>query len=274
MKKITVATCQFPVSGDVHRNAAYIRRLIKKAAARKAHVVHFCEAALTGYPGVDMPSFKRTDWDAVRSRTGEIMALARSCDIWVILGSAHYVDTDIPPTNCLYIISSSGRLVSRYDKHALTENDEIHYSPGTQDVAVTINGVKCGFLICADTGNPWLTMNYKNAGSPIVFMSFQNRSTNRAAKGKTIYEEYVPARIRTRAYDSRLWIVANNTATPYSAWPACIASPDGVLVKSMHRHETGICVHTISIKKEAVLPAPPKQQITDHPRQLDLKSAP
>ncbi|MDK1032734.1 MAG: nitrilase-related carbon-nitrogen hydrolase [Planctomycetia bacterium] len=56
---LKVATCQFPVSGDVRRNAGYIQRLIRKAASRKADVVHFCEAALTGYAGVDFPSFRK-----------------------------------------------------------------------------------------------------------------------------------------------------------------------------------------------------------------------
>ncbi len=49
-EKLKVATCQFPVSGDIKSNADYIKRFIAEAAANKADIVHFSEAALTGYP--------------------------------------------------------------------------------------------------------------------------------------------------------------------------------------------------------------------------------
>ncbi len=44
---LKVATCQFPVSGDVDENARYIKDFIKQAAANKADVVHLSEAALS-----------------------------------------------------------------------------------------------------------------------------------------------------------------------------------------------------------------------------------
>ena len=52
--KLKVATCQFPVSGNVHTNANYIKNFIREAAIEKANVVHFSEASLTGYPPMDI----------------------------------------------------------------------------------------------------------------------------------------------------------------------------------------------------------------------------
>ncbi len=72
---LKVATCQFPVSGDVDENASYIKDFIKQAAANKADVVHFSEAALSGYAGVDVPTFDNYNWDKLRARTGEIIGL-------------------------------------------------------------------------------------------------------------------------------------------------------------------------------------------------------
>jgi len=46
-EKLKIATCQFPVSGDIKSNADYIQRFIKEAAANKADIVHFSEAGCT-----------------------------------------------------------------------------------------------------------------------------------------------------------------------------------------------------------------------------------
>ena len=46
--RLTVATCQFPVTVDVKANAAHIRRQIKLAAKRGADVAHFPEVAISG----------------------------------------------------------------------------------------------------------------------------------------------------------------------------------------------------------------------------------
>jgi len=46
-EKIKIATCQFPVSGDITSNADYINRFIAEAAANKADIVHFSEAGCT-----------------------------------------------------------------------------------------------------------------------------------------------------------------------------------------------------------------------------------
>ncbi|MCP5042992.1 MAG: carbon-nitrogen hydrolase family protein, partial [bacterium] len=60
--KLRVATCQFPVSADPRRNAAYVRRQMRAAAAQGARVTHFCECSLSGYAGADMASYRGFDW--------------------------------------------------------------------------------------------------------------------------------------------------------------------------------------------------------------------
>src|SRR5215210_7274458 len=150
--KLKVATCQFPVSGDVHKNARFIKDFIKEAALQKADIVHFSEASLTGYPPGDIPSFNNYDWDALSKETKEIMTVAKQFGVWVVLGSAHYIDSGVMPTNCLYIISNKGEIVDRYDKSMLTDggdsSDDSFYSPGNHITTININGFECGFLIC------------------------------------------------------------------------------------------------------------------------------
>jgi hypothetical protein len=53
--KLRVATCQFPIGSDVHKNLEYVARQIKTARDRDADVAHFPEACLSGYAGSPSP---------------------------------------------------------------------------------------------------------------------------------------------------------------------------------------------------------------------------
>ncbi len=102
---LKVATCQFPVSGDVDENARYIKDFIKKAAANQADVVQFSEAALSGYAGVDIPDFDNYDWDKLRTQTREIMSLARDNSIWA--------SALPPPIGCKLGLSRPGTWIAK-----------------------------------------------------------------------------------------------------------------------------------------------------------------
>ena len=241
---LKVATCQFPVSGDIVENARYVRDFVKEAAKNKADVVHFSEAALSGYARVDVPDFDDYDWDELRSQTKEIMGLAKEHSIWVVLGSAHYLCPEEKPTNCLYIISSEGEIVDRYDKSMCTGGDLKAYSPGNHLVTVDLKGIRCGFLICYDSCFPEMYNVYRHQGVELMFHSFYNARH----KGKTILDEIIPAEIRVRASDNLMWVVANNSSADHSAWPTCIARPDGSLT-ALKRGVPGILYRTFPDKK-------------------------
>ncbi len=224
-ERLKVATCQFPVSGNIESNADFIKRFIKEAALNKADIVHFSEAALSGYPPKDVPSFQSFDWDALRAETRNIMSLAKRHDIWVVLGSAHYISENEKPLNCLYIISNEGKIIDRYDKSMLTGGDLRFYTPGNHTVVLELNGFKLGFLICYDSCFPEMYNIYRHKDVKIMFHSFYNAHH----KGKTILDEIIPAEIRVRASDNLMWVIASNSSGHYSSWPTCIARPDGSL---------------------------------------------
>ena len=234
-EKLKVATCQFPVSGHVGSNADYIERFIKEAALNKADIVHFSEAALTGYPPKDVPSFENFNWDGLRAQTHDIMSLAREHRIWVILGSAHYISENEKPLNCLYIISDEGKIVDRYDKSMLTGGDLKFYTPGDHIAVLELKGFKLGFLICYDSCFPEMYNIYRHKDVKIMLHSFYNAHH----EGKTILDEVIPAEIRVRASDNLMWVVACNSSGDYSSWPTCIARPDGSL-QSLERGVPGI----------------------------------
>lgn len=226
------ATCQFPVSGNINKNAEWIMLQIKEAANNDADVVHFSEMALSGYPPGDFESFKNFNWDLLRLKTNKIQELAKAINVWVVLGSAHYVSEDIKPTNCLYIINNHGKIVDRYDKSFLTSSDDQCFTAGSHPVVITISGIKCGFLICIDSCFPEIYNRYRHQGVQVLFHSYYNAKYD----SMTILDEFIPSQVRTRAADNRMWILANNSAGHYSSWGACIARPDGSL-ESLSRGE-------------------------------------
>ena len=61
MAKITVATCQFPIDKDPAKNLRAVKRQLAQAKRKGAHLVHFSEACLSGYLGVEVAS--RRDMD-------------------------------------------------------------------------------------------------------------------------------------------------------------------------------------------------------------------
>ena len=234
-EKFKVATCQFPVSGDIKSNADYIKRFIKEAALNKSDIVHFSEAALSGYPPKDIPSFQDCNWDDLRAETYDIMSLAQKHNIWVVLGSAHYISENEKPLNCLYIISNEGKIIDRYDKSMLTGGDLRYYTPGNHIAVLELKGFKLGFLICYDSCFPEMYNIYRHKDVKIMFHSFYNAHH----KGKTILDEIIPAEIRVRASDNLMWVIASNSSGHYSSWPTCIARPDGSL-ESLERGVPGI----------------------------------
>lgn len=284
-EKLKVATCQFPVSGSIQSNADYIKRFIKEAALNKADIVHFSEAALSGYPPKDIPSFQNFNWAKLRDETYSIMLLAQKHRIWIILGSAHYISENEKSLNCLYIISDEGKIIDRYDKSMLTGGDLRFYTPGDHTVVLELKGFKLGFLICYDSCFPEMYNIYRHKGVKIMLHSFYNAHH----KGKTILDEIIPAEIRVRASDNLMWVIAGNSCGHYSSWPTCIARPDGSL-ESLERGVPGILyrqfpdddrtrnfpswIHNNKIMKLSEKEIYHNGTPSKHPRALDTRSLP
>ena len=172
MTTLTVATCQFPVSGDIGQNAGWIARQLAEAAAAGARVAHFPEGALSGYAGTDFATFAGFDWTALRTAAEHIQERARELGIWVVTGSAHRFSDVSKPHNSLYVINDSGDVVTRYDKRFLGLPDLEHYSPGNHFSTWTVDGITCGALICYDYRFPELYRHYVTLDVQLMFHSF------------------------------------------------------------------------------------------------------
>lgn len=243
--KIRVATCQFPVSGNIRRNADRIIDQITAAKEQRADVAHFPETGLSGYGGMDHRSWDAFDWDLLYQATGEIISLAREKKIWVILGSAHRLTEGHLPHNSMYAISPEGRIVDRYDKRFCTEGDLKFYSPGDHFTAFEINGVRCGMLICYDVRFPELYREYNKLGVQLIFDSFYNAR----AKGPGIHRIIMRPSLQARAATNYFWISASNSSAYYS-WPSVFIQPDGVILGQLEANRPGVMVNIADTTRE------------------------
>jgi len=239
MKKLRVASCQFPVSEDIAKNAAYIRRYAEKAADVGAHLLHTSETCLSGYAGVDFDSFKRFDWRLLREETSRLRELARELGIWLVLGSGHFLDGRTKPTNCLYLIDPKGKVVDRYDKCMCTTGDQQHYSAGQRLVTKRINGVVIGLAICYDICFPQIYAAYRKKKVELMVHSFYNAG----GKGKNCLDVLNVRQVPTRCADNLMWAVANNSSRPYSHWASFVARPDATIAQQLKINTAGMLVH-------------------------------
>ncbi len=238
-QKLRVATCQFPVSGKPAENAQFIRDFMRQAAEAGAHLLHTSEACLSGYPGTDLPSFAGYDWDRLRSETAQLRKLASDLHLWLVLGSAHFLDDRTKPTNCLYLIDPEGRIVDRYDKCFCTGGDQKHYSAGDRLVTRDIRGVRIGLAICYDICWPQLYIGYREKGATVILHSFHNARS----PGPNCLDVLNVRQVPTRCADNRLWAVCNNSAQPYSHWGSFIARPDATIPQQLPINRPGMLLH-------------------------------
>jgi len=248
---LKIATCQFADGYDPHRNAAVIRGQIARAKKMRADVVHFHECALTGYSWATEP-IKR-DWQAWRKAAESICNEARRQKIWVILGSAHPLTPPHKPHNSLYVITPAGVILDRYDKRFLMPGELEHYTPGNRFVTFTINGVKCGLLICFDLRFPELYRQLLKRGVRVVFQSFYNARMD----GPGVHEHIMRQTLQAHAACNSMWLSAPNSTNRFSRWSSVFITPDGVIAKSLPRHRAGVMVNTVDLAEKFYDPVSP-----------------
>jgi predicted amidohydrolase len=274
MGVVTVATCQFPVGADIRMNLGYVKRQMRLARQRGAHVAHFPEGALSGYAGTDFDTFAGYDWTELKQAMSEVLGHARRLGMWTVLGSAHPLGSGRKPHNSLYVVDGAGQIVDRYDKMFCSgdpdgeSGDLAHYSPGSHLSSWTVNGVRCGALICYDYRFPELYRGYRKQGVELVFHSFHaaNAPEERMAESeKVIGPELkslnkaatytypgitMPAVMTAEAAFNHVWISCPNSSAPQSCWPAFAVRADGVTVGRLRRNRPGVLVTTVDTSQE------------------------
>jgi predicted amidohydrolase len=243
--KLRVAACQFPVSATISANADWIEKQMHQAKKQGADIVHFPEAALPGYGGVDHKTFDGFDWEELRARTRCILSLADELNLWVLLGSMHQLSDGRKPHNSMYVINPEGKIIDRYDKRFCTGGDLRRYSPGDHFVSFEVNGVSCGLLICYDVRFPELYREYVKEGVQVVFHSFYNARQ----KSGAIHPIIMPITAQARAATNGVFVSLTNSCAKHS-WPCYLITPDGLIADKLPVDEPGILISDLDTTKK------------------------
>jgi predicted amidohydrolase len=246
MPSFKVATCQFPVTANIERNSDQMQRMIAAAAEQGANVVHFPEAALSGYAGAHFQSWDGFDWDVLLAESDRMRNLARQHSAWILFGSAHRLSEDHLPHNSVYVLDPGGNVVERYDKLFCTKNDLKLYSPGTHFAVFQIEGIKCGILVCHDIRYPELNREYYRRGVRCIFYSFYNAG----AQGRTIHTTIMHPTQQARAATNHMWLSVSNASGYYQGWSSAFIVPDGRLKARLRRHRPGMMINTVDTEEQ------------------------
>lgn len=245
--KLVVATCQFPVSGNISANARWIRKQMQQAHSKHAKIAHFPECAISGYAASDYDeeTWKSFDWQRQRAELKSVLALAKQLKLWVVLGAAHQLTGNNKPHNSLYLISPNANIVDRYDKRFCTSVDLQYYSPGDHFVTFDLNGVRCGLLICYDARFPELYREYHKLGVQLMFHSFYNARE----KKTSVLPKIIPPTLQTRAATNFMFVCASNSSAG-PAWPSIFIGPDGLIQGKCPTNEPAVMVNLVDTEKK------------------------
>jgi predicted amidohydrolase len=243
--KITIASCQFPVSADIPGNAQWILDQMREASKSGAEIIHFPECALSGYPGVDMENMNNFNWEALQMYTDSVLELANHLNVWVLLGSVHWLEEGLKPMNSLYAINPKGEIIERYDKRFCTKGDLEHFSAGEHFSVFEINGVRCGLLICFDVRYPELYREYRKMDVELIFQSFYNARQ----KPGGIHPKIMPVTAQARAATNHFYMSLTNSSAPNS-WPCHFITPDGLIDAKLDPNAPGILISEIDMSEK------------------------
>ena len=201
-EKLRIATCQFPVGANARGECEVYPGIHARGGRRGSALC--CTRRKPACPDTPEPISRHS-----RSTTGTRCArrppncerLAKELKMWLVLGSAHFLDENTKPTNCLYLIDPEGKIVDRYDKCFCTAGDQKHYSAGNRLVTHEIRGVKVGLAICYDICWPQLYIAYRKMGVTVMIHSMYNADD----KGRTVWTRSTIREVPTRCADNRMW---------------------------------------------------------------------
>lgn len=241
MSSFNVALCQFPVGRDIVANSQYIQGFLKSAKDENAQVVHFSECALSGYAGVDFPSFQGFDWQQLDKQTKIIQDLTAKLGLWVVLGTSHRERSQQRPYNSLYLLNRQGTIEARYDKRFCTPTDIYHYMPGDRFVVFDIEGVKCSLLICYDLRFPELYRELKKLEVECIFQSFYNAKQIKPSVHTHIMRQTMQANAATNYF----WVSMTNSCAPICPYPSCFIQPDGKIAGELKSEKADMKVEKV-----------------------------
>ena len=158
--------------GRPDENFAHAAKLVEQAMADKPDVLVLPETWNTGFfPKEDPHSLCDSDGKRVQA---EIGTLAKKFSVNIVAGSVSNV-RDGKMYNTAYVFDREGTCLASYDKtHLFTPmGEDNYYEKGDHLATFTLDGVKCGIIICYDVRFPELTRTLTVPGLDMLFVVSQ-----------------------------------------------------------------------------------------------------
>lgn len=152
----------------VEENFLHAENLIGAAMKDAPDVLVLPETWNTGFfPRENLPDFCDPDCSQVKARIG---ALAKKYGVNIVAGSVSNLrDGKVYNTACVF--DRAGKCIAEYDKTHLFSpmGEDAFYEKGDHLCTFTLDGVKCGLIICYDLRFPELTRALALQGMDMLF---------------------------------------------------------------------------------------------------------
>jgi predicted amidohydrolase len=234
--KIRVAGARVSVTDDVARNADTLRDSIEWAARERVRVLLTPEGSLSGYTH----DFDRR---AVERELEAIVRRAREVSVGLALGTC-FVEEDGRCYNQVRMYAPDGTYLGFHAKilrcGSMSDppRGEIEHFAAAPLRTFTIDGVRCGALICNDlwanpactpADDPHLTHRLSGLGARIVFHAV-NGGRDDSEFSRVTVRWFHESNLRLRARADGLFIVTCDNAFPTHlpcSAPSGVVDPDG-----------------------------------------------
>ncbi len=240
---------------DKAYNLAHAEKLIRQAAARGAKIVCTPEAAVQGYPRVDLPPNTSADDPPIVAERAKILAaaetipgpatnrfaaLAKELGIWIVFGMDENRGGKL--FNTAVLMNPQGEITGTYSKVHLQNwmlASGVNHGDGFPVWEIEVGGVKVkvGIEICYDIQHPESTRELALGGAEIVFNPYCTDDFSRPL----LVHLY-----QTRALENRLFIVRVNYGAPRNTGTSSILDYEGATQDELDNVE-GVLVGDLNL---------------------------
>ena len=158
--------------GCPEENFSHAERMISEAIKGHPDVLVLPETWNTGFfPKENLENLCCNDGDTVKHHIG---VLAKNYKVNIVAGSVSNL-RDGKVYNTAMVFNRDGKCVASYDKtHLFTPmGEDDYYTYGDHLSSFTLDGVRCGIIICYDLRFPELTRNLALQGMDMLFVVSQ-----------------------------------------------------------------------------------------------------
>lgn len=206
---------------------AEIREVMRQARDAGAGLLHLTEGAMcfpdkyvmSSAEQVGPADWTRFEWDVLADELTQIERLAGRLRLWTVLGSVHRLAELARPHNSLYVVSDTGRVITRYDERTLSETKRTYmYTPGTDPVVFEVGGVRFGCALGMDSHFTELFGEYDRLDVDAVLIS---------SAGGVPYSTVIGAEALGNAATHGYWTSLAVPAQHSPVVPSGIVTPSG-----------------------------------------------